>query len=280
MSLPMRSLFAKAALGAAFVVMALETAEAAEPVLISYEAAPSSGFELPKLEKASYAVRAAFAVQALADVVPKIADAVGVDDRKMASEVTPGGYLLKTNASLQTMADLDDAAADRFAAALGYVFRQQSVLVSRLDEPTGETDFVTVSFPRDKLDSAVAQAFFEKAASVETGLGGGYTAFGDNQIFLNVADGEGKPYSGLDHAAFLAGLTKAAADFGPLKPTVTNNGKAVARFIENDWKSQPAGEAYVARLGGSGSDLVKTLDAIGVDYAALVGTAATRYGWK
>lgn len=280
MTLPMRSLFAKAALGAAFVVMAVTAARAVEPVLISYEAAPSHGFDLPKLGKASYAVRAAFAVQALADVVPKIADAVGVDDRKMVSEVTPGGYLLKTNASLQTMADLDDAAADRFAAALGYVFRQESVLVSRLDDPTGTTDFVTVTFPRDKLDSAVAQAFFEKAASVEKGLGGGYTAFGDDQIFLNVTDGDGKPYSGLDHAAFLAGLAKAAAGFGPLKPTVTNNGKAVARFIENDWKAQPAGDAYVERLGGKDSELVRMLDGIEVHYAGLVDAAATRYGWK
>jgi hypothetical protein len=279
-TLPLRSLFRKAALGAAFVVLALAPAAATEPVLISYEASPSHGFDLPKLPAASYAVRAAFAVQALSDIVPKIAHAVGVDDAKIVSEVTPGGYLLKTNASLQTMADLDDAAADRFAAALGYVFRQDSVLVSRLDEPTGATDFVTVTFPRDKLNSTVAQAFFEKAASIEKGLGGGYTAFGDDQIFLNVTDSEGKPYSGLDHAAFLAGLTRAAAEFGPLKPTVSNNGKAVARFVGNDWQAQPEGEGYVARLGGPASPVAAKLDAISADYAALVEAAAKRYGWK
>ncbi|BCP51922.1 hypothetical protein K32_05390 [Kaistia sp. 32K] len=280
MSLPIRSMFGKAALGAAFVVMALSTAEAVEPVLISYEAAPSAGYDLPKLGEAPYAVRSAFATQALAGIVPKIADAVGVEDAKMVSEVTPGGYLLKTNASLQTMADLDDAAADRFAAALGYVFRQESVLVSRLDDPSGQTDFVTVTYPRDKLDSTVAQAFFEKAASVDQGLGGGYTVFGDDQIFLNVTDGDGKPYSGLDHDAFLAGLSKAAAEFGPLKPTVTNNGKAVARFVGNDWKAQPDGAAYIERLGGKDSDLVKKLETIEADYAVLVDAAATRYGWK
>ncbi|WEK49416.1 MAG: hypothetical protein P0Y66_17005 [Candidatus Kaistia colombiensis] len=280
MNLPVRSKFGKAALGAAFVVMAATAAQAVEPVLISYEAAPSAGFELPKLGQASYAVRSAFALQALSDIVPKIAAAAGVDASKMVSEVTPGGYLLRTNASLQTMVDLDDEAADRFAAALGYVFRQESVLVSRLDDPAGTTDFVTVSFPRDKLDSAVAQAFFEKAASVEKGLGGGYTAFGDDQIFLNVTDGDGKPYSGLDHEAFLAGLLKAATEFQPVTPKVTNNGKAVARFVGNDWQAQPAGEAYAARLGGAGSDAVKKLDAIEVTYAGMVESAAPRYGWK
>jgi hypothetical protein len=280
MSLLLHSMFGKAALGAAFVVMAASTAQAVEPVLISYEAAPSSGFELPKLDQATYAVRAAFALQALSDIVPKIAAAAGVPDSKMVSEVTPGGYLLKTNASLQTMADLDDEAADRFAASLGYVFRQYSVLISRLDDPTGKTDFVKVTFPRDKLDSSVAQAFFEKAASVDKGLGGGYTAFGDDQIFLNVTDADGKPYSGLDHAAFLAGLEKAAAEFEPVKPTVSNKGKAVARFVENDWATKSAGEDYIARLGGPGSELVKKLDAIEVDYAASVESAAKRYGWK
>ncbi|HEV7286797.1 MAG TPA: hypothetical protein VGN75_18245, partial [Kaistia sp.] len=80
MNLPMRSKFGKAALGAAFVVMAATAAQAAEPVLISYEAAPSSGFELPKLDQATYAVRAAFALQALTDIVPKIAAAAGVPD--------------------------------------------------------------------------------------------------------------------------------------------------------------------------------------------------------
>jgi len=280
MSLQMRSMLGKAALGAAFVVMAASAAEAVEPVLISYEAAPSHGYALPKLDQAGYAGRSAFALQALSDIVPKIAAATGVDPSKMVSEVTPGGYLLKTNASLQTMVDLDDEAADRFAAALGYVFRQESVLVSRLDDPAGTTDFVTVSFPRDKLDSTVAQAFFEKAASIEEGLGGGYTAFGDNQIFLNVTDGDGTPYSGLDHEAFLAGLLRAAAEFQPIAPKVTNNGKAVARFVGNDWKAEPAGSSYATRLGGPGSDTVRKLDALEADYAALVESAATRYGWK
>jgi hypothetical protein len=40
-------------------------------------------------------------------------------------------------------------------------------------------------------------------------LGGGYTAFGDEQIFLNVTNSEGELYSGLDDATFQGGLKRA-----------------------------------------------------------------------
>lgn len=257
------------ALMAATAVVASPTL-AADTFLLSYEATPSAGFDLPKLKGATYEQRADFSAKVLADLLPRIAKAVGIDPVSLSSEVTPGGYLLKTNASLQTQVDLDDTQADRFAAALGYVFHQYSVLVSELDDGEGKTGFVTVQFPENTLDATVAQAFFEKAASVDKGLGGGYTAFGDDQIFLNVVDGEGKPYSGLDDTAFLAGLTKAAAEFGPPQPKIADSGAATARFIGNEWDKQPKGEAYVDILGGAGADTVKVLDAIGTDYANLV----------
>lgn len=238
--------------------------------LLSYEATPSAGFDLPKLKEAGYRERAEFSAKVLAEIVPRIADAVGIDADELDSEVTPGGYMLKTNASLQTEVELDDGQADRFAAALGYVFHQYSVLVSALDDGEGKTGYVVVDFPDKTLDAKVAQAFFEKAASVDKGLGGGYTAFGDEQIFLNVVDGNGKPYSGLDNAAFLAGLTQAAAGFGPPQPKISESGTATARFVGNEWDKQPKGEAYAAALG---ADTVKALDAIGADYARLVEAA-------
>jgi len=268
----LRSSLSKAALAAAFALFTAGGALAQEPdsYLISYEATPSAGFDLPKLETAGYADRAAFASKVLEDIVPKIADAVGIDSNDLDTEVTPGGYLLKTNASLQTEAEVSSDEADRFAAGLGYVFRQYSVLVSGLDDENATTGYVVVTFPDNTLDDKVAQAFFEKAASVDKGLGGGYTAFGDDQIFLNVVGDDGKPYSGLDNAAFLAGLTKAASEFGPPKPTISGSGTATARFIGNEWDKQPKGEAYIAKLGGADSDVVKALDVVEADYAKLV----------
>lgn len=271
----LRDTFSKAALAAAFALALSGAALADEPdsYLISYEATPSAGYELPKLEAATYEQRAAFAAKVLEEIVPRIADAVGIDSNDLDTEVTPGGYLLKTNASLQTEAEISSAEADRFAAGLGYVFRQYSVLVSGLDDASAKTGYVVVTFPDNTLDAKVAQAFFEKAAAVDKGLGGGYTAFGDDQIFLNVVGDDGKPYSGLDNAAFLAALTKAAAEFGSPQPTVSDSGTATARFIGNEWDKQPKGDAYIDRLGGVTSDMVKALDAIEVDYGKLAEAA-------
>lgn len=270
-----RNILGRAALAAAFSMAAAGATLAQEPdsYLISYEATPSAGFDLPKLEAADYAARAAFSEKVLAEIVPKIADAVGIDSGDLDTEVTPGGYLLKTNASLQTEAEVTGDEADRFAAGLGYVFRQYSVLVSGLDDDNAKTGYVVVTFPDNTLDAKVAQAFFEKAASVDKGLGGGYTAFGDDQIFLNVVGDDGKPYSGLDNTAFLAGLTKAVQEFGPPKPSISGSGTATARFIGNEWDKQPKGEAYVEKLGGASSDTVKQLDAVEAEYAKLVEAA-------
>ncbi|WP_342216363.1 hypothetical protein [Mesorhizobium sp. 113-1-2] len=264
----------------AALVSVTAVAAADERVLISYEATPSLGFDLPKLKTAGYAERAAFSAEVLEKIVPKIVTSIGIDPAVLETEVTPGGYLLKTNASLQTEAALDDATADRLAAAFGYIFHQHSVLVSRLDDSSGSTGFVTVRFPQDTLDATVAQRFFEKADAVEKGLGGGYTAFGDEQIFLNVVDGNGKPYSGLDNAAFLDGLKRTAAAFGPPAPEVSDSGTAAARFIGNDWDKAPKGEDYLARLGGAGSPAVTALGSIATEYAALVSASALHFGWN
>ena len=250
-----------------------------ERVLLSYEATPSVGFELPGLAKASYDDRAAFSIDVLKEIVPRIVTANGIDPASLETEVTPGGYLLKTNASLQTQGTLDDATADRLAASVGYIFHQHSVLVSRLDDKGGKTGFVVVRFPKESLDATGAQKYFEKAEATRTGLGGGYTAFGDEQIFLNVTDSDGKPYSGLDDASFADGLTQAAAAFGAPKPEIADTGKASARFIGNDWEKSKGGENYVSRLGGADSQLVQSLNDIAKDYAALVEKTAKNKSW-
>ncbi|MEH7876309.1 hypothetical protein V7799_00840 [Rhizobium laguerreae] len=126
---------------------------------MSYRATPCAGFHLPRLAQASYDDQATFSAEVSKDIVPNIITASGIDAATLRTEVTPGGYLLKTNASLQSEGDLDDAAADRLAGSLGYVFRQYRVLTSRLNDTTGNTDFVVVRFPQGSLNATVAQRF-------------------------------------------------------------------------------------------------------------------------
>lgn len=276
----LRTILRAAVLAAVMPFAFQSVALAGQKVLLSYEATPSAGFHLPKLAKASYDDRAAFSGDVLNEIVPKIIAANGIDPATLETEVTPGGYLLKTNASLQTEGDLDDATTNRLAGSLGYVFHQYSVLASRLDDATGKPGFVVVRFPKDSLNAAVAQRFFEAADATKKGLGGGYTAFGDEQIFLNVTNSEGKPYSGLDDATFLDGLKQTAASFGDPKPEVSASGRAAARFIGNDWDKSKRGEDYLSLLGGPGSELAQKLDEIGKDYAALITTTAASKGWN
>ncbi|WP_246826444.1 hypothetical protein [Rhizobium binae] len=122
-------------------------------MLVSYRATPSAGFHLPRLAQASYDDRATFSAEVLKEIVPKITTANGIDAATLRTEVMPGGYLLKTNASLQTEGDLDDAGAGRLAGSLGYVFRQYRVLTSRLNDTTGKTGFVVVRFPQGSLNA-------------------------------------------------------------------------------------------------------------------------------
>nr|WP_246638655.1 hypothetical protein [Rhizobium binae] len=259
-----------------------EYSAAERKVLVSYRATPSVGFHLLRLGQASYVDRATFSAEVSKDIVPKIITANGIDAATLRTEVTPGGYLLKTNASLQTEGDLDDAVTDRLAGPLGYVLRQYRVLTSRLDDTTGKTGLVIVRFAQGSLSATVAQRFFEAADATKNGLGGGYSVVGDEQIFLNATNSEGKPYSGLDDASFLDGLRRAAVSFGSPKPRVSPLGNATARFIGNDWQRSTRGEGYqnLARwIGRRVSEKARKLDEISSCYAFLLAKTADSKGW-
>lgn len=256
---------------------ALAAWDAAAEQLISYEAIPSAQVALD-LDGAAYAEREAATEAVLADIAPQVIGAVGLDPAAVETEVTPGGYLLNTNASLQARADIDDVEATRLAAALGYVLRQWSVLVSELDDAAGRTAYVTVRFPEGALTPELAHAFFEVAAKVDEGLGGGYTAFGDEMIFLNVRGGDGTPYSGLDDLDFAALLGQAAGGFEGAQAAIAGAGRAEARFVGNDWEAAPDGEDYAATLDDA--ELLATLDRLRAEHTALMETMGAEFGWR
>jgi len=274
MRLTIRALFA-----ALLLVVASPLAAADRTLLFSYEAT-SGQLGLSRLRDAPYADRAAFTAKAASELLPDIFRAVGVDPAKVKTEMTPGGYLLRTNASLQSRIALDQARADRVAAALGYVFRQSSVLVSDLWDTKGGTGSGIVRFAPGTLTPGLAHAFFEHAAQIHKGLGSGYTAFGNDMIFLNMRDEAGKPYSGLDDRAFFAQLKRAAAGFKGGKAQLASTGQTRARFIANSWRQKPNGEDYMALLGGAGSPELVRLDRLKDRHTALILHAADHYGWK
>ncbi|MBM3601048.1 MAG: hypothetical protein FJX35_22845 [Alphaproteobacteria bacterium] len=255
-------------------------AGAADPrLLLSYEVT-SAQLGFARLAEASYADRAAVTGSALADIVPAVVAALGIDPARIETQMTPGGYLGRTNASLQSKVALDRTRADRLAAGLGFVFRQSSVLVSDLRDRGGGTGFAIVRFAPGALDPGRAHHFFVHAGAVHKGLGGGYTAFGDDMILLNVRDEAGRPYSELTDAAFVRALRRAVAGFPHGRPRLAEAGMARAWFVGNSWRHKPDGADYVERLGGGAAPEMTALRALQARHSERMSAAADRFGWR
>jgi len=246
-------------------------------LLFSYEALTFKSLGLDE-KKASYADRAAVTEQVKDTELPKILSLLKIPADQVQTEVTPGGYQLQTNASLQSAFETDPKTADLFAAAVGYTFRQWSVLITDFTpEGQGNTGYAVVSFKDHAPSGEEAQAFFEHAAAVNKGLGGGYTAFGRDLYFLNIADSTGKAYSGLDDATFVAELTKAAQTFTGTPVAVTRSGRVDARFVENDWDKSKTGQDYAKILG---RDLTRKLTQLRREHEKALRAAGAQYHWK
>jgi len=229
---------------------------AAAELLISTEAVPGGGFRLPALAEADFGTRERLNRVAARRLVPEIARAVGIDPARLKGELPPGGFMLRTNPSVQLTLDAPAREVDRLAAALGFVFSQSSVLVSDLADRAGGTAYGVVSFETPVKEGPRAHAFFLHAAGVAKGLGGGYAGRDGALLFLNLRPAPGRPpFSGLDDPAFQAALAKAAGSFAAEPARIASTGVARAWLIENDWRQQARGQAYLGRIGGDARTL-------------------------
>lgn len=229
-------------------------------------------------KKATYADRVAFTEHVRDTELPKILDLLKIPADQVQTELTPGGYQLETNASLQSAFEADAKTSDLFAAAIGYTFRQWSVLITDFTpEGQGNTAYAVVTFKDHTPSGEEAQAFFQHAAEVNKGLGGGYTAFGHDLFFLNIGDSEGKAYSGLDDATFVAELTKAAQSFKGSPVSVSRSGRVDARFVENDWAKSKTGQDYGKILG---RDLTRQLTQLRRQHERDLRKFGTEHHWK
>ena len=247
------------------------------PWLLLAEAIPAVGVDLPHLDAAPYEEREALAEQVRVELVPRIAAAIGVPGGAEARAVTPGGWMLTTNPSIPVTV-LGGRAAERMAAALGLVLRQSAVLTVDLADGQGGTGFGLVALPDGPGDPALAHQFFLHAAGVDRGLAGGYTALPVGMVFLNLRDGRGRPYGGIDDAAFADALRRAVTTFPGPALRYERSGTARALLIGNDWKTSPDGAAYRDRIADPAA--VRRLGPIQQRHTALVLEAAGKFGWR
>ncbi|WP_051341553.1 hypothetical protein [Azospirillum halopraeferens] len=240
------------------LALPLPAAAAGAAQVLLYEAVPAVGGDAPAA--APYAQREALTGRVAREVVPGVLAALGVAPEAASTSATFGGWQRRTNPTLATTLDLPDPDADRVAAALGWVLRQDSVLVAEIpDREQGATRYVILRVAEGALTPNLGQAFFELLADIHPGMGGGYTALGDSLLFLNLRDGTGTPYSGLDDASFAAALGMAVDLFTYTKPKLYDSGRADARLIGNDWSAHPDGAAYAAIIGPDALDALRPL---------------------
>jgi hypothetical protein len=237
--------------------------------LLIYQANPAPGTNLPSLDALPYdAVQDL--TQSVAGQGTQIARAVGFSG-ETGIEVVPGGYRLRSDPSIVMRVKAEPRQATLLAAALGYVYRQDSVLVLDLAALDADQFYVRIGFADANLNGALADAFFRHAAQVDPALGAGYTAFDNELVFINLRDDAGRPYGGLDDEAFKAALAKAAANFSGARASIVKTGLVEARLVGNDWQALPDGGTYRTLLP---LDALPALDAIEARIGGAVRQAA------
>ena len=220
--------------------------------LISYGPLPNPALTQSEggqnILQADYATKATFVSDAQSMFLTDIVTALAIDSADVMTEVRPGGFSANSFPSMYTRYETtSDKDCDRLGAAFGYVFRQQSVLVFRYD--AGDSGHVQVDFPSGELDGASAQAFFVHAIGENLALQGGYSAFGDSLIFINLRSPGGFIYSGLDDEQFVQAMEDAAGSYSDMTLT-TSAGESNAHLVENNWTSSTDGSKYLTVIDG------------------------------
>lgn len=217
---------------------------------VYFEIAPSKSTKYAAAWHAQdNAARARSSYRIAEATLPKILDVVGLGNRGLKIQHTVGGYMLETNPSTRVSGRISSLKAQVLASAIGYTYRQDSVLVARLDATNGDTDYVTVTFPKGELTTKEADAFFQHLGKVNKSLGGGYAVKDDTMLLLNVRGPQG-PYSGLNPDQFEELVHGAAESYDSPIELAVERGRALAAvtIAENDWETQPNGEGYQAGL--------------------------------
>lgn len=239
------------------LLVALAAPHASAQTYVAYQAIPGTDTGWPDIARLDYAARERLSEAVQRDILPGVVKALGL--QALETQIVPGGYMLKTDPSLVTRFPAgEEAAALHFAAAMGYVLRQDAVLIFAADEQ-GDSLTVRIRLDETCLTPQTAQRFFERAAQTAKGLGGGYTAFGCEMLFINLRGEGGAPYSRLDDMRFAAALRRAAAGFSPAA-TVAGAFRARTALIGSDWPGNGAGQVYVDRMAALPVEAVAPLD--------------------
>lgn len=145
------------------------------------------------------------------------------------------------------------------------------MLVFAVDERGGDSLSVRVAFG-PCVTSDCAHRVFLRAAQIYQGLGGGFTAFGCEMLFINLRDEKGQPYSGLDDAAFAAALGRASSGFAP-PARIAGTFRTRSVLIGEGWPGSKGGALYIERLAGLPVEAIAPLDLLSYRFGDLLRAA-------
>jgi hypothetical protein len=239
-------------------------------IYVAYQAIPGTRTGWPDITRLDYHARQRLSEEVEQRILPDLVRALSLQELSLDTQIVPGGYRLKTDPTLITrFPPAEEEAALRFAAALGYVLRQDSMLVFAVDQAAGQSHTVRVRFAGECLTPQNAQRFFEQATRTSKGLGGGYTASGCEMLFINLRDERGKPYSGLEDGAFAAALDRATQGFTP-PATIAGSFRARTALIGDGWPGNRSGALYIDKLGSLPMEAIAPLDLLSYRFGDLL----------
>jgi len=195
-----------------------------EQAALNFEIRPSDSFAVGAMfSSLSFRDQQDITATVVTALFPDLLRTLNLQDFNPLLNVGHGGFLGAQSPSIETRVPMPDFGIDTLAAAIGLVFRQDSVLVTRIEGYgayiQNPTAFAAVTFLDQKeITDGTAKRLWDHIMRVDPRLNGGYALQGNKILFFNLQDIEAKalrkqPLSKMTDEVFNAAIKAAIATY-------------------------------------------------------------------
>lgn len=262
---------------------------------ITWESRPSTKLPLiPGIHKASRAEQEAFN-RAVREIfidpetgTDKIFELLG-NQQLYSSQFSIGAYenLIAPNVITKLVLQKDDGdyltdVANKYAAIIGYVTKQDAVPWYRADPTAGGKDAskgYRVTATNAEANPGFEERLFKHLNEKIPGIG--FTRVGNSFDFINFRDSEsGKPYM-MSDKQYLDKLQGALESFDKAVDFDVEPFRAKSGWISNDWTENTNGQGYLERFSPAElADLRRDIEGWSAAYDRIADQFGQEYGWS
>lgn len=262
---------------------------------ITWESRPSTKLPLiPGIHKASRAEQEAFN-RAVREIfidpetgTDKIFELLG-NQQLYSSQFSIGAYenLIAPNVITKLVLQKDDGdyltdVANKYAAIIGYVTKQDAVPWYRADPTAGGKDAskgYRVTATNAEANPGFEERLFKHLNEKIPGIG--FTRVGNSFDFINFRDVEsGKPYM-MSDKQYLDKLQSALESFDKDVDFDVEPFRAKSGWISNDWTENTNGQGYLERFSPAElTNLRRYIEGWSADYERIADQFGKEYGWS